>query len=279
MWKVRNDIKHEEHAKHKWTIVEIKDILRNLRKTNTTERYSAEEILTWRKRKIDSWAKRRMKDIEKGTKKQQEDKAALQRFNEKWKIFKPNHQDQGKDSERETEDNEAHETKSGDTDHSGKSIERTEEDNGVNRTSDIKNKQREGDNKTTIEDKQEQRDDGWESTQTKKHESGEQSEHRQSELSEVQRTNGKRKAREQTETGESGRKVKRKTRKKMKQNTLTQYMNMNGGRKRKRDQAAQGDTNRKDTSDSENEQETRRSKRTPPRLPRQTETTKRKGIG
>ena len=73
MWKVRNDIKHEEHAKHKWTIVEIKDILRNLRKTNTTERYSAEEILTWRKRKIDSWAKRRMKDIEESTKKQQEE--------------------------------------------------------------------------------------------------------------------------------------------------------------------------------------------------------------
>ena len=95
----------------------------------------------------------------------------------------------------------------------------------------------------------------------------------------IHRTNGKRKAREQTETGESGRKVKRKPRKKMTQNTLTQYMNMNGGRKRKRDQAAQDDTNRKDISDSENEQETRRPKRTLPRLPRQTETTKRKGIG
>ena len=111
--------------------------------------------------------------------------------------------------------------------HSGKSTERTDEDSGVNRTSDIKNKQRGGDNKTTIEDKQEQRDDGWESTQTKKHESGEQSEHRRSELSEARRTNGKRKAREQTDTGESGRKVKRKPRKKTKQNTLTQYMNMN----------------------------------------------------
>ena len=164
MWKVRNDIKYEGQAKHKWTIAEINDILRNLRKTKATERHNAEEILTWRKRKIDNWAKRRMKDIEESTKKQQEDKAALQRFNEKWKIFKPKHQDQGKDSERETEDNEAHETKSEDTDHSGKSIERTEEDNGVNRTSDIKNKQREGDNKTTIEDKQEQIDDGREST-------------------------------------------------------------------------------------------------------------------
>ena len=157
-----------------------------------------------------------MKDIEESTKKQQEDKAALQRFNKKWKIFKPKHQDQGKDSERETEDIETHETKSEETDHSGKSKERTEEDNGVNRTHDIKNKQREGDNKTTIEDKQEQIDDGWESTQTKKHESEEQSEHRQSEPSEVHRTNGKRKAREQTEAGESGSKVKRKTRKKMK---------------------------------------------------------------
>ena len=53
-----------------------------------------------------------MKDIEKGTKKQQEDKAALQRFNEKWKLFKPQHQDQEKDDERETEDNGNHETRS-----------------------------------------------------------------------------------------------------------------------------------------------------------------------
>ena len=173
MWKVRNDAKHGGQAKHKWTIAEINDILRNLKKTKATERHNAEEILTWRKRKIDHWVKRRMKDIEESTKKQQENKAALQRFNEKWKIFKPKHQDQGKDSERETRDNETRETKSEDTDHSGKSIERTDEDSGVNRTSDIKNKQREGDNQTTIEDKQEQIDDGWESTQTKKHESGE----------------------------------------------------------------------------------------------------------
>ena len=55
--------------------MEKKDILRNLRKTKSTERHSAEEILTWWKRKIDNWAKRRMKDIEKGQKKQQEDQA------------------------------------------------------------------------------------------------------------------------------------------------------------------------------------------------------------
>ena len=53
-------------------------------------------------------------------------------------------------------------------------------------------------------------------------------------------------------------------------------MNMNGGGKRKRDQAALYDANSKDTSDIDDERETRRPKRTEPRL---TEVTVRKGIG
>ena len=67
MWKVRNYNKHKEQTKYKWTMTEIKDILWNLRKTKATERHNAEEIITWRKRKIDSWAKRRLKDIERKT--------------------------------------------------------------------------------------------------------------------------------------------------------------------------------------------------------------------
>ena len=73
-----------------------------------------------------------MKDIEESTKKRQEDKAALQRFNKKWKIFKPKHQDQDKDNKRETEDNENHETKSEDPEHGEESEERIEGENGVN---------------------------------------------------------------------------------------------------------------------------------------------------
>ena len=89
---------------HEWTVAEIKGILRNLRKTKATERHSAEEILAWRKRKIDNWAKRRMKDIEESTKKQQEHKAALQRFNKKWKIFKPKHREQSTEENTTTTD-------------------------------------------------------------------------------------------------------------------------------------------------------------------------------
>ena len=96
MWKIRNEIKHEERVKHKWTKKEIEDILRQLKKSRATERHSVEEILTWRKRKIDSWAKRRQKDIEQGIKKQKEDREALHRFRKKWNLIIPNQQDQTK---------------------------------------------------------------------------------------------------------------------------------------------------------------------------------------
>ena len=276
MWKVRNDIKHEEHAKHKWTMVEIKDILRNLRKTNTTERHSAEEILAWRKRKIDSWAKRRMKDIEKGTKKQQEDKAALQRFNEKWKLFKPQHQDQEKEDERETEDNGNHETRSDDLDQSDESKERIEEGSGVTRVTDTESSQSTRDDTITTEEEQEQADDGQNNTYTKNNVGRERVKRNQREPSEEHRKSGKRKEREQARLKESDSEVKRKPRKKTRQNTIEQYMNMNGGGKRKREQAAHCDANNKDKSDIDDERETRRPKRTEPRL---TEVTVRKGIG
>ena len=100
MWKIRNEIKHEERVKHKWTKKEIEDILRQLKKSRATERHSVEEILTWRKRKIDSWAKRRQKDIEQGIKKQKEDREALHRFRTKWNLIIPNQRDQTKHKPR-----------------------------------------------------------------------------------------------------------------------------------------------------------------------------------
>ena len=94
--------------------------------------------------------------------------------------------------------------------------------------------------------------------------------------SETHQTCRKRKERDQTRPGENGRKVKRKPRKKMVQNTLIQYMNTSGSGKRKRNQVAHGGTNGNNKSDSVAGQGTKKPKRTPPR---QTETTKRKGIG
>ena len=193
-------------------------------------------------------------------------------------IFKPNHQDQSKDdNKRVTEDNESNETRDEDPDQGEESKERVEDESETNRANDTNNKGSKGDSKTTTEDKQEQTDRGRKNTQTEKHESREQTEHRQDEPSDEHQTSGKRKEGAQTRPGESGRNVKRKPRKKMIQNTfLTQYMNMNGGGKRKRNQTAHGDTNGNDKSYSEDGQGTKKPKRT---LPRQTETIKRKGIG
>ena len=160
MWKVRNDIKHEKQTQHKWTITEVKDILRNLRKTKAIERHSAEEILTWRKRKIDNWAKRRTKDIEESTKKQQERKAALQGFNKKWNIFQPKHRDQYEDSTGKTDDKGKHEKTSENLDHSTKSREETTDGNGTGRTRDTKSKQSTEENKANIGDKTETTGDG-----------------------------------------------------------------------------------------------------------------------
>ena len=232
--------------------------------------------MAWRKRKIDSWAKRRMKDIEKGTKKQQEDKAALQRFNEKWKLFKPQHQDQEKDDERETEDNGNHETRSDDLDQSDESKERIEDGSGVTRVTDTETSQSTKDDTITTEEEQEQADDGQNNTYTKNNVGRERVKRNQREPNEEHRKSGKRKEREQARLKESDSEVKRKPRKKARQNTIEQYMNMNGGGKRKREQAAHCDANNKDKSDIDDERETRRPKRTEPRL---TQVTVRKGIG
>ena len=70
--------------------------------------------------------------------------------------------------------------------------------------------------------------------------------------------------------------MKRKPRKKAKQDTLERYMNMNGRGKRKRDHTAQGDTHRRNTDNTDSEQKPRKPKQTETRL---TEVAIRKGIG
>ena len=146
----------------------------------------------------------------------------------------------------------------------------------MTRVTDTENSQSTRDDTTTTEEEQEQADDGQNNTYTKNNVGRERVERNQREPSEEHRGSGKRKEREQAGLKESDSEVKRKPRKKARQNTLEQYMNMNGGGKRKRDQAAHCDANSKDTSDIDDERETRRPKRTEPR---QTEVTERTGIG
>ena len=276
MWKVRNDIKHEKQAQHKWTMTEVKDILRNLRKTKAIERHSAEEILTWRKRKIDNWAKRRMKDIEESTKKQQERKAALQRFNKKWNIFQPQHRDQYEDSAGTTDDKGKHEKASENPEHSTKSREETTDGNGTSRTRDTESKQSTEANKTNIGDKTETTEDGQKQEQTEKQDSKKPAEHSQSKGNEVHRNKGKRKEKQSARQDTDDRDAKRKLRRKTKQITLTQYMNMNRSDKRKREYVTHRNNRGEDTGESGNEQDHEGTKRI---RTNQTETTKRKGIG
>ena len=108
-----------------------------------------------------------LKDIKEGMRKQKQDKEALQRFNEKWKLFKPQHQDQEKDDERETEDNGNHETRSDDLDQSDESKERIEDGSGVTRVTDTESSQSTKDDTITTEEEQEQADDGQNNTYTK----------------------------------------------------------------------------------------------------------------
>ena len=276
MWKVRNDIKHEKQAQHKWTMTEVKDILRNLRKTKAIERHSAEEILTWRKRKIDNWAKRRMKDIEESTKKQQERKAALQRFNKKWNIFQPKHRDQHEDSAGKTDDKGKHEKTNGNLGHSDKSREETTDGNGMGRAKDTKSKQSTEENKATIGDKTEPIDNGQKKEQTEKQDNKEPAENSQNGGNEIYRNNGKRKEKQRAGQDTDGRNAKWKLRRKTVQNTITQYMNTNRSGKRKREHTVHRNKRGEDIGERENGQDKEGTKRT---RPRQTEITKRKGIG
>ena len=169
-----------------------------------------------------------------------------------------------------------HETRSDGLDQSEESKERIEDGSEVIRVTDTESSQSTRDDTTTTEEEQEQADDGQNNTYTKNNVGRERVERNQREPSEEHRGSGKRKEREQAGLKESDSEVKRKPRKKARQNTLEQYMNMRGRGKRKRDQAAHCDANSKDTSDIDDERETRRPKRTEPRL---TEVTERKGIG
>ena len=146
----------------------------------------------------------------------------------------------------------------------------------MTRATDTETSQSTKDDTITTEEEQEQADDGQNNTYTKNNVGRERVKRNQREPNEEHRKSGKRKEREQARLKESDSEVKRKPRKKARQNTIEQYMNMNGGGKRKREQAAHCDANNKDTSDIADERETRRPKRTEPRL---TEIKVRKGIG
>ena len=276
MWKVRNDIKHEKQAQHKWTMTEVKDILRNLRKTKAIERHSAEEILTWQKRKIDNWAKRRMKDIEESTKEQQERMAALQRFNKKWNIFQPKHRDQHDESAEQTDDKGKHERTSENPENSTKSREETTDGNRTGRTKDTKSKQSSEGNKANIGDNTETTGDGQKQEQSKKQDSKELAEHSQNKGYEAHRNIGKRRAKRSAGQSTDDRNAKRKLRRKTKQTTLTQYMNRNGSDKRKREYVAYRNNSGEDTGERDNKQNNDGAKRI---KTNQIETTKRKGIG
>ena len=276
MWKVRNDIKHEKQAQHKWTITEVKGILRNLRKTKAIERHSAEEILTWRKRKIDNWAKRRMKDIEESTKKQQERKAALQRFNKKWNIFQPKHRDQHDDSAGQTDDKGKHEKASENPEHSTKSREETTDGNGMGRAKDTKSEQSTEENKATTGDKTEPINNGKKKEQTEKQDNKEPAENSQSGGNETHRNNGKRKERQRAGQDTDGRNAKWKLRRKTIQKTLTQYMNTKGNGKRKREHTMHRNKRGEGIAERGKGQDKEETVR---KRPRQTETTKRQGIG
>ena len=101
-------------------------------------------------------------------------------------------------------------------------------------------------------------------------------EHRQNEGKEIHRNNGKRKERQRAGQDTDGRNAKRKLRRKTIQKTLTQYMNMNRSGKRKREHTMHRNKRGEDIGERDNGQDKEGTKRT---RPRQTETTKRKGIG
>ena len=217
-----------------------------------------------------------MKDIEESTKKQQERKAALQRFNKKWNIFQPKHRDQHDDSAGKTDDKGKHEKTNGNLDHSDKSREETTDGNGMGRAKDTKSEQSTEENKATTGDKTEPINNGKKKEQTEKQDNKEPAENSQSGGNETHRNNGKRKERQRAGQDTDGRNAKRKLRRKTVQNTITQYMNTNRSGKRKREHTVHRNKRGEEIGEGDNGQDKEGTKRT---RPRQTETTKRKGIG
>ena len=216
-----------------------------------------------------------MKDIEESTSKQQEHKAALQRFNKKWNLFKPKHRNQDNDKEKETNNKRKHVTTNKDLDHSGESREEPTGGNGAHGTMGKKSRQSTVESKTS-DDKTETVEDKETDVPKEKQGSKELAEHRQNKRQEIHRNNGKRKERQRAEQGTDSRNAKRKLKRKTIQKTLTQYMNTKANGKRKREHTTHRNIRGEDIAErgkGQDKEETMRKK------PRQTETTKRQGIG
>ena len=114
--------------------MKVKDEIRIKANISTNVLKGGTEILTWRKRKIDSWAKRRQKDIEQGIKKQKEDREALHRFRTKWNLILPNQQDQTKHKPRTPKPTNEQEKKRKPPEQSEQIKERRTENTGGDRT-------------------------------------------------------------------------------------------------------------------------------------------------
>ena len=146
----------------------------------------------------------------------------------------------------------------------------------MGRAKDTKSKQSTEDNKATIGDKTEPINNGQKKEQTEKQDNKEPAENSQNGGNEIYRNNGKRKEKQRAGQDTDGRNEKWKLRRKTVQNTITQYMNTNRSGKRKREHTVHRNKRGEDIGERENGQDKEGTKRT---RPRQTEITKRKGIG
>ena len=162
-----------------------------------------------------------------------------------------------------------------DLDHSGESKEEPTEGNEAHRTMDNKSRQSTVKSKTS-DDKTEKLDDKQKNVSKEKQDSKEPAEHRQNERKEIHRNNEKRKERQRTGQDTDGRNEKWKLRRKTIQKTLTQYMNAKGNGKRKREHTMHRNKRGEGIAERGKGQDKEETVR---KRPRQTETTKRQGIG
>ena len=89
MWKIRNEIKFDRQTKETWTDENIKQVVEDYEKhTGQTEKFSLREIGAWRQRKINKWATLRKQATQTAITRHERNKAALRKFNDKWKLFK-----------------------------------------------------------------------------------------------------------------------------------------------------------------------------------------------
>ena len=292
MWKVRNEIKHEERVKHKWTKKEIEGILRQLKKTRAIERHSVEEILTWRKRKIDEWAKRRQSDIKQGKKKQQDDREAMHRFRTRWNLFQPNQLDQTKHKQKASEPTTEHGGKIDLSNHSEQSKAKTTKETEMTTTDTTEansatadkhkdtrtNEQKDRTDATTKKTNPKSTANNKRKRKRKEHggETGKETTDNHTEPNEIKTKHKKKEQEEQTKRKKHTSELEQQPRKKTKQLTIEQYINKNRKRTRKQPQRTPHDAEKNDTTKNTEIRNTKRPKKTNKRPQTETE---RKGIG